>query len=81
MHARIESAVRACRVTEIPAEMVQEFLEDISERFNALTYNLLKNNCNNFSDEMASFLVGKGIPVCLVVRLQIDPIILSSWRV
>ena len=43
--------------------MVQEFLEDISDRFNAMTYNLLKNNCNNFSDEMSSFLVGAGIPV------------------
>lgn len=26
------------------------------------TYNLLSHNCNNFSDELAQFLCGKGIP-------------------
>lgn len=26
------------------------------------SYSLLKNNCNNFSDELAQFLVGKGVP-------------------
>jgi hypothetical protein len=26
------------------------FLESISPRFTAFTYNLLENNCNNFSD-------------------------------
>ena len=26
------------------------------------TYNLLEHNCNNFSNEIAKILVGKGIP-------------------
>jgi PPPDE putative peptidase domain len=54
---------QVCRITEVPPDMVQEFLVDLSERFNASTYNLLSNNCNNFSDEVAQFLVGQGIPV------------------
>lgn len=52
-----------CRETEVPDDMVLDFLADIYDRFNATTYNLLSNNCNNFSDEMAQFLVGEGIPV------------------
>ena len=53
--------------------MIQDFLVDVHERFNAQTYNLLTNNCNNFSNELATFLVGSGIPVrvrysaCLVL--------------
>jgi hypothetical protein len=43
--------------------MICDFLTDIAARFNAQTYNLVTNNCNNFSDEFASFLVGQGIPV------------------
>jgi hypothetical protein len=26
------------------------------------TYNIFKHNCNNFSNEISLFLVGKGIP-------------------
>lgn len=44
-------------------EMLDEFLEDLKPRFNAATYDLLKNNCNHFSDELAQLLVGTGIPV------------------
>lgn len=55
--------VRMCRSTEVPHDMVQDFLQDMTQRFNAATYNLLSNNCNNFSEEMAQLLVGSGIPV------------------
>jgi hypothetical protein len=34
-------------------------------RFNAATYNLLSNNCNNFTNECAQFLVGTPIPNCM----------------
>lgn len=30
--------------------------------FRGTTYNLLQHNCNNFTDELAQFLCGKGIP-------------------
>ena len=51
------------RSTMIPDEVIIDFLRDISSRFSADTYSLLHNNCNNFSDELATFLTGKGIPV------------------
>ena len=48
--------------THIPREVFDEFLVDIAPRFTMQTYNLLRHNCNNFSDEVAQFLVGEGIP-------------------
>ena len=48
--------------THIPEELLQEFLAEISPRFTMHTYNLLRWNCNNFSNEVAQFLVGKEIP-------------------
>ena len=36
-------------------------LATLSSRFSAATYNLLTNNCNNFSDELCKFLCGHGI--------------------
>lgn len=42
------------------------FLRSIEHRFRPESYSLLKHNCNNFSDEAASFLLprddGRGIP-------------------
>ncbi|CAL5401814.1 unnamed protein product [Camellia sinensis] len=35
---------------------------DISPRYTAETYSLLTHNCNNFSNEVAQFLVGATIP-------------------
>lgn len=39
-----------------------EFLRDVSPRFTQETYNVLKHNCNNFTNECAHFLLGQGIP-------------------
>ncbi|KAE9036354.1 hypothetical protein PR001_g8865 [Phytophthora rubi] len=41
---------------------LEQFLRDNSARFTDATYDLLRHNCNNFSDEVAKFLVGSGIP-------------------
>jgi hypothetical protein len=34
--------------TEVPAEIRQEFLLDLSDRYTPENYSLLHNNCNNF---------------------------------
>ena len=39
-----------------------EFLRSIRYRFTAETYDLISNNCNNFSDEVSRFLLDTGIP-------------------
>lgn len=39
-----------------------DFLKDISSRFTQETYHVFEHNCNNFTNECAHFLLGKGIP-------------------
>ncbi|KAG6501547.1 desumoylating isopeptidase 1-like [Zingiber officinale] len=49
-------------VTHVPEDVFVLYLQEISPRFTAETYNLLTHNCNNFSNEVAQFLVGATIP-------------------
>lgn len=48
--------------TDVPRDRLDQFLRDVSPRFTEATYDLLRHNCNNFSDELARFLLGRGIP-------------------
>ena len=48
--------------TSKTADELRAFLRSISHKYTAETYSLLRNNCNNFSDDVARFLVGRGIP-------------------
>jgi hypothetical protein len=43
-------------------QQLEQFLRENSARFTDATYDLLRHNCNNFSDEVSRFLVGSGIP-------------------
>ncbi|KAG7576367.1 PPPDE putative peptidase domain [Arabidopsis thaliana x Arabidopsis arenosa] len=49
-------------LSHVPKDVFEMYLEEISPRYTAESYNLLTHNCNNFSNEVAQFLVGKGIP-------------------
>lgn len=49
-------------VTHVPKDVFEMYLEEISPRYTAESYSLLKHNCNNFSNEVAQFLVGATIP-------------------
>uniref|UniRef100_A0ACD5ZD69 Uncharacterized protein n=1 Tax=Avena sativa TaxID=4498 RepID=A0ACD5ZD69_AVESA len=49
-------------VTHLPREVFEDYLRDIAPRYTAETYRLMSHNCNNFSNEVAQFLVGAGIP-------------------
>lgn len=51
------------------------YLEEISPRYTAETYSLLTHNCNNFSNEVAQFLVGASIPDYI---LQLPNEVMSS---
>lgn len=42
--------------------MREELLSELAQRYTAQTYSLFDNNCNSFSDELATLLVGTGIP-------------------
>ncbi|KAF2103933.1 DUF862-domain-containing protein, partial [Rhizodiscina lignyota] len=48
--------------TEIPMEIVLEYLESLKAVYSAESYDLFLHNCNNFSHDFAMFLVGQGIP-------------------
>lgn len=49
-------------ITHLPKEVFEEYLQEISPRYTVETYSLLHHNCNNFSNELAQFLVGCSIP-------------------
>ncbi|CAI5526130.1 unnamed protein product [Closterium sp. Naga37s-1] len=48
--------------TEIPRDLFEQFLADVSANYSPHRYSLLSHNCNHFSDEVAHFLLGRGIP-------------------
>lgn len=49
-------------VTHVPQDVFEMYLKEISPRYRAETYSLLTHNCNNFTNEVAQFLVGVTIP-------------------
>ncbi|KAL1856388.1 hypothetical protein Daus18300_010760 [Diaporthe australafricana] len=48
--------------TELPMEVIEPYLESLREIYTVQAYDLWKHNCNNFSNDFATFLLGKGIP-------------------
>ncbi|KAF1355802.1 DUF862-domain-containing protein [Lizonia empirigonia] len=48
--------------TSLPLEIILEYLESLKTIYTAESYDLFLHNCNNFSNDFAMFLVGKGIP-------------------
>lgn len=48
--------------TDLPIEVILEYLESLKEVYMPESYDLFMHNCNNFSNDFAMFLVGKGIP-------------------
>ena len=48
--------------TSIPEDAFHDFLMGVTSRYTERTYDLLSNNCNNFTNECANFLLGHGIP-------------------
>lgn len=48
--------------TEVPVELYDDFLAAIAPQYTAEAYDLLRHNCNNFTDAVAQFLIGEGIP-------------------
>lgn len=48
--------------TDCTADCLADFFETSKHAWTSTAYNLLDNNCNHFSDQLAHFLVEKGIP-------------------
>ncbi|KAI0135763.1 P-loop containing nucleoside triphosphate hydrolase protein [Daldinia grandis] len=48
--------------TELPIEVILEYLDSLKHIYTPEAYDLFRHNCNNFSNDFAMFLLGKGIP-------------------
>lgn len=57
--------------TQVPKDLFLEFLEGVSSQYSFETYDLMSNNCNNFSNAAAEFLLGRGIPGHIVNLPQV----------
>lgn len=48
--------------TELPFEVILEYIDSLESIYTPESYDLFLHNCNNFSQDLAMFLVGKSIP-------------------
>jgi desumoylating isopeptidase 1 len=48
--------------TELPLDVIVEYVDSLRDIFTPAAYDLFRHNCNNFSNDFATFLLGKGIP-------------------
>ncbi|KAL4802170.1 PUL domain-containing protein [Aspergillus unguis] len=48
--------------SELPVEVVEEYLQSLNEIYTPESYDLFLHNCNNFTQDLAMFLVGNSIP-------------------
>lgn len=46
--------------TALPLEIILEYLDSLKQVYTAESYDLFLHNCNNFTNDFAMFLVGKG---------------------
>ncbi|KAF4337184.1 PPPDE peptidase domain protein [Fusarium beomiforme] len=56
--------------TNLPMDVIEEFLDSLRPIFTLEAYDLFHHNCNNFSDSFANFLLGKGIPEHIIKMPQ-----------
>jgi desumoylating isopeptidase 1 len=48
--------------TDLPSEVIEEYLQSLESIYTPESYDLFVHNCNNFSQDLAMFLVGESIP-------------------
>ncbi|KAL8847457.1 MAG: hypothetical protein Q9221_007526 [Calogaya cf. arnoldii] len=48
--------------TDMPLDIILEYLDSLKEIYTIESYDLFAHNCNNFTHDFAMFLLGKGIP-------------------
>ncbi|KAL8685383.1 MAG: hypothetical protein Q9218_007794, partial [Villophora microphyllina] len=48
--------------TDLPIEVILEYLDSLRGIYTMESYDLFTHNCNNFTNDFAMFMLGKGIP-------------------
>eukprot|EP01031_Cornospumella_fuschlensis_P027603 gene27603-33336_t len=65
-HNMPPTEVRSLGWTSKTQNELEAYLRSISSQFTSMTYDLINNNCNNFSDTVSRFLLGQGIPSYII---------------
>lgn len=60
-HGRPMEVMRMGR-TDLPLEVIDEYIQSLETIYTPESYDLFVHNCNNFSQDLCMFLVGKSIP-------------------
>jgi desumoylating isopeptidase 1 len=60
-HGRPTEVIRMGR-TDLPLDVIQEYIDSLASIYTAESYDLFLHNCNNFTQDLSMFLVGKDIP-------------------
>ncbi|KAK0728093.1 PUL domain-containing protein [Lasiosphaeria miniovina] len=47
---------------QVPMDVIEEYMDSLREIYTVEAYDLWRHNCNNFSNDLSTFLLGKGIP-------------------
>ena len=48
--------------TDLPMDVIEEYVQSLESIYTPESYDLFLHNCNNFTQDLAIFLVGKSIP-------------------
>ncbi|RDW94654.1 DUF862-domain-containing protein [Coleophoma crateriformis] len=48
--------------TSLPMDVIMDYLDSLKDIYTAEAYDIWRHNCNNFSNDFATFLLGHGIP-------------------
>ncbi|RMY87403.1 hypothetical protein D0862_10696 [Hortaea werneckii] len=54
--------IESVGATQLPMETILEYLDSLKQIYTPESYDLFAHNCNNFTNDFAMFLVGRGIP-------------------
>ncbi|XMA15469.1 hypothetical protein WAI453_008260 [Rhynchosporium graminicola] len=49
-------------ITNLPVDVIMDYLESLRGIYTGEAYDLFSHNCNNFSNDFSTFLIGQGIP-------------------
>ncbi|KAL8713444.1 MAG: hypothetical protein Q9225_006770 [Loekoesia sp. 1 TL-2023] len=60
-HGRPMSVIQMGK-TDLPMEIILEYLDSLRHIYTPESYDLFVHNCNNFTNDFAMFLLGRGIP-------------------
>ena len=60
-HGRPIKVIRLGR-TDLPMDVIEEYIQSLEPIYTPESYDLFLHNCNNFTQDLSIFLVGKSIP-------------------